>query len=77
MSKTVMKKCFDVNDEGDRILIAIHEESGKFNYTVADADGPRGLSETLEPFLESEYVYTNMNEAFDAAQNAYVEYLYG
>ena len=77
MNKTVLKKVFDLNDYGDRCLIAIHEnEDGKFNYTVTDADGPRGLSETLEPFIESEFSYDSIEKAFDAGYNALVEYLY-
>ena len=76
MENTVFKKVFDVNDYGDRILIAVHEKDDRYNYTVADADGDGGYEETLVPFIKSEYKYDSIEEAFEDAKYAYSDFMY-
>lgn len=76
MSTTVFKQVFDISDYGDRILIAIHEKDGMYNYTISDADGYDGMAETLVPFLESEYIFNTIEKAFEQAKDAYSDYDY-
>lgn len=47
-----------------------------FNYTVATADGDGGYAETIVPFIESEYKYDSIEEAFEDAKLAYGDYAY-
>lgn len=76
MENTVFKKVFDIDDYGDRILIAVHEKDDQYNYSVAGADGDGGYEETLVPFIESEYKYDSIEEAFKEAKYAYSDYIY-
>lgn len=76
MENTVFKKVFDVNEWGDRILIAIHKRGNKYNYTVADGDGEGGYEETLVPFMKSKYKYDSIDDALEDAKYAYSDYIY-
>lgn len=76
VNNTVFKKVFPIDDYDGAILIAIHECDNMFNYTVADADGDGGYAETLVPFIESEYKYDSIEEAFEDAKLAYSDYAY-
>lgn len=67
MEKLIKRRYIESYEDDEVLILKIFEKKGKFKYTVQWGDGPSHRADTLIPFLESKYSFTNENDAeFDA-----------
>ena len=63
-----IKKLKNISDESEVLIVKILEQNKKYKYTVQWGDGENHEEDTLLPFIESEFVFNSIDEAYNEAE---------